>query len=122
MAEGGFADLTAPQARVAARLDEHGTRLTTLAEASGLSKQATAHLVGQLERSGYVDRVADPADARAKLIRLSERGRAAQARAREMEAIIDAEWRRHLGSADYAQLRQALVNLRVRTEPYLHQS
>lgn len=83
-------------------------RLTTLAESAGLSEQTTAHLLSQLEGSGYVDRVPDEHDARAKLIRIAHRGQAAQRCAREMEAAIEIEWLDRLGLQRYTQLREAL--------------
>lgn len=52
-----------------------GIRLTQLAERVGVTKQAVAQLVDELEEMGVVERVADPSDGRAKLIRFSERGR-----------------------------------------------
>jgi DNA-binding MarR family transcriptional regulator len=33
------------------------------------------HLVDRLERAGYVHRVPDPTDARARLVQMAERGR-----------------------------------------------
>lgn len=52
-------------------LDLSGTRLTTLARRAGISKQAVGQLVDDLERMGALERVADPADKRAKLIRFA---------------------------------------------------
>ncbi len=72
----------------------------------------------QLERAGYVERVPDPTDARARLVRLAPRGRAAQAEARKVERALDAEWEQHLGRARMRELRRALVDLREITDPY----
>jgi DNA-binding MarR family transcriptional regulator len=116
---GGFADLTLAQARIAARLGERGTRLTDLAAAAQVTKQSAGFLVDQLERAGYVERRPDPSDARARLVVLAGRGVAAQARAREMEATVEAEWEARLGSERMAGLRQALAELRELTDPWL---
>lgn len=70
------------------------------------------------ERAGYVRRVPDPRDARARLVRIAERGLAAVAVARQTEAAVEAEWTRHLGRAGAAQLRRALTRLREITDPY----
>lgn len=51
-----------------------GIRLTHLAERVGVTKQAVAQLVDELEDMGVVERVPDPSDGRAKLIRFSARG------------------------------------------------
>jgi DNA-binding MarR family transcriptional regulator len=55
-------------------VDLAGTRLTDLAKRLGVSKQAAAQLVDELEEMGMLERVPDPADARAKLVRFSKRG------------------------------------------------
>jgi DNA-binding MarR family transcriptional regulator len=52
-----------------------GTRITTLAERAGLTKQAVGQLVQELERLGYVTRQADPRDGRAILVTFTETGR-----------------------------------------------
>lgn len=115
---GGFDDVTLAQARLAARIGEHGGRLTDLAAAAQVTKQTASALVHQLERAGYVERRPDPTDARARLITLAPRARAVQARAREMEAVIEEEWRGHLGPRRYAALRAALDDLREITDPW----
>ena len=64
----GFADLTLAQGRLAARVAEGGSRVTELAEAAQVTKQTAGFLVNQLEKGGYVERVPDPSDARARLV------------------------------------------------------
>src|SRR5689334_4777697 len=115
----GFDDITLAQARVAQRISEHGNRVTDLAEQARVTKQTASHLVDQLERAGYVERVPDPADARARLVRLAPRGREAQRKARVMERRIDREWEAHLGPARMAELRAALADLREITDPWV---
>ncbi|MFO0736655.1 MAG: MarR family transcriptional regulator [Labilithrix sp.] len=53
-----------------------GTRLTELATRLGVTKQAAGQLVDELVELGHLERIPDPADARAKLIRFSKRGKA----------------------------------------------
>ena len=118
LAAAGFDDLTPAQGRIAARIGRDGTRLTDLAEQALVTKQTAGHLVDQLERSGYVRRVVDPTDARARLVRMAERGLAAVAVARRVEAEVEAEWTAHLGEEAAAQLRAALTRLREVTDPY----
>jgi DNA-binding PadR family transcriptional regulator len=48
-----------------------------------MTKQSMTELVAHLERHGYVERVPDPADGRAKLVRATERGREVYAIARD---------------------------------------
>lgn len=114
----GFDDITLAQARVAARIAEDGIRLTDLAEQAQVTKQSAGSMVDTLERAGYLERVPDPADARARLIRLAARGRAVQKEARKAERAIEQEWERHLGKEDLATLRELLARLRELTDPW----
>ena len=43
--------------------------MSVLAERAAITKQSMAELVAHLERHGYVERVPDPTDRRAKLVR-----------------------------------------------------
>jgi DNA-binding MarR family transcriptional regulator len=118
LARAGFDDFTLAQARVMQRIGPEGTRLTQLAEAAQVTKQTAGHLVDQLARTGYVRRTPDPTDARARLVRLAERGVAAQPVAAAVLAEVEDEWRAHLGERRWRQLREALTSLREITDPY----
>src|ERR1700759_4617807 len=118
LAAAGFGDITAAQGRVFARIDPDGTRVTDLAERAQVTKQTAGFLVDQLERVGYVRRVPDPRDARARLVQIAERGQAATEVARRTEAAVEAEWTAHLGEEATTQLRHALARLRDITDPY----
>ena len=118
LATAGFDDVTSAQGRVFARIAPDGARVTDLAESARITKQTAGCLVDQLERAGYVRRVPDPADARARLVRIAERGQSAVAVARVAEAEVEAEWTRHLGSTSARQLRRALTRLREITDPF----
>lgn len=56
-------------------LDLDGTRPTELARRMGISKQAVGQLLDELQAMGMVERIPDPADGRAVLVRFSARGR-----------------------------------------------
>lgn len=114
----GFSDMTVARGRVFQRLDADGTRLTDLAQRAQLTKQATAGLVVELERAGYVVRKPDPTDARARLIHVAERGAAAASVAAGAVAEVEADWTRHLGARQMGQLRRILGQLRELTDPY----
>ncbi|NKY88949.1 MarR family winged helix-turn-helix transcriptional regulator [Nocardia veterana] len=114
----GFTDLTLAQARLVARLGPDGTRLTELAEQAQVTKQTAGALVDQLERGGYVERIPDPSDGRARLIRLAPRGARAAAVANSTAARVQDEWAAHLGPRRMEQLRAALDRLREITDPY----
>ena len=115
----GYDDLSPAMGRIAAQVAEAGSRVTELADRTRITKQSASVLVDQLERAGYVERVPDPADARAKLVTLAPRGHEVQGVARRAERAIEREWTRHLGAERMALLRAALVDLRAITDPYL---
>src|SRR3954463_3441121 len=77
LAAAGFDDITLAQARVFARIGPKGTRVSDLAEQARVTKQTAGFLVDQLKRAGYVRRLPDPTDARARLVVPAERGMAA---------------------------------------------
>lgn len=107
----GFPDLSFAQARIFQRIGPDGTRLVHLAEQARVTKQTASVLVHAMEEEGYVERRPDPADARARLVTVAERGRAAQAVAAGVVAEVEAEWRERLGARRYDGLRSALAEL-----------
>ncbi len=118
LAEAGFSDLTPAQARVFQRIAPAGSRLTDLAAQAGITKQSAGFLVDQLERAGYVERVPDPDDGRARLVRVSDRGARSVEASRAIVAGVEAEWTAHLGERRMAQLRDILTDLREITDPW----
>jgi len=116
--QAGYHDITVAQARIAARIGPNGTRLGELAEQAQVAKQTATALVDRLERAGYVQRTVDPADARARLVRIGPRGAEIIPIAQAEEAKIEAEWTEHLGQRRMRQLREALNLLREITDPY----
>ena len=112
----GFTDFTMAQARLAARLAPQGSRVTELADHTRITKQTAGALVDQLERHGYVQRVPDPTDRRARLVRLAARGQAAAEVANATVAQVEAEWTAHLGTARMRALRAGLEQLREITD------
>ncbi len=114
----GYTDATMAQSRLMMGIDPDGTRLSALAERAQIAKQTATTLVDRLERAGYVERVPDPTDGRARLVRMTARAQSVLPIARAEEARIEAEWRAHLGPELMDQLRQALTSLRDITDPY----
>ena len=72
--DAGFDDWTLAQCRLFQRVAPDGSRLTDLADQAQMSKQSAGVMVDQLERLGYVRRVSDPSDGRARLIVIEGRG------------------------------------------------
>ena len=109
MAERGYPEARAGHAAVVLSIDRRaGTRLTELAQRARMSKQGMMLLVDDMEGQGYVRRVPDPEDARAKIVRLTARGRTYVAETRRALQAVEGRIRRGLGDRRYRQLRDTL--------------
>ena len=94
-------------------IDPEGSRLTTLAARASMTLPAMWEIVQDLEARGYVERRPDPADRRAKLICLTEAGRAAVRQGRRAARELEAEYRRRVGEERFGQMRAGLAALLV---------
>ncbi|MBF6241597.1 homoprotocatechuate degradation operon regulator, HpaR [Nocardia otitidiscaviarum] len=88
-----------------------GLRASDLAARLGVSRQAAAQVVGTLERAGYITRVDDPGDGRAKLVCLTARGRAATRVLGTSMRALERDWEKRLGRERMADLREMLTLL-----------
>jgi DNA-binding MarR family transcriptional regulator len=94
-----------------------GLRITALARASRITKQSMSALVTDLEGAGYVERIADPDDARAVRIRLTSRGRAYGRAVRAFARSVETEWAEQVGAQRLEELQATLELLRERVFP-----
>ena len=111
--DAGFDDWTLAQCRVFQRVAQDGSRLTDLADQAQITKQSASVMVDQLERLGYVRRVPDPTDGRARLIVIEQRGRQAVEVAMATLEEILSEWKDYLGTRNFTLLHQILDQLRA---------
>jgi DNA-binding MarR family transcriptional regulator len=88
----GFPDSPPTFHPIFENLDPGGTRLTTLAARTGLTHQSVGEVVDVLVRRGYVERVPDPDDGRARLVVLTEAGKDLVRAAVRVIAGIEQEW------------------------------
>ena len=111
LAELGYAEIRPGHGCVFGNMRPHGVRLTDIAERARITKQSVGEIVTDLEQLGYVERIPDPDDKRAKLVRLTKRGQLVQQAAWEIFADIEAEWAARIGKKKVAALRAALEEL-----------
>jgi DNA-binding MarR family transcriptional regulator len=109
--EAGFTDLVPAHLAVMRYPGPEDQRPSEVAAETGMSKQATNYLLGQLERLGYLTREEDPDDQRSKRIHLTARGRAAAQCIRATVAQIETELEQELGPKRLARLRRLLIRL-----------
>ena len=117
LAEHGFPDVRPAHNAVFQYLDATGTTVSTLAERAEMTKQAMAELVAHLEDRGYVDRVPDPDDRRAKLVRPTAKGRRVYAMVREMVPEMEQRLVEVIGASRMQQLRRDLQTIQEMFAP-----
>jgi DNA-binding MarR family transcriptional regulator len=98
-------------------LDDSGTTVSTLAARAQITKQAMAELVQHLERHGYLVRVPDPTDRRAKLVQPTAAGREVVAIAQELVPEVEQRIERTLGAQRARALRDDLQLLQSTATP-----
>jgi DNA-binding MarR family transcriptional regulator len=88
-----------------------GARLSDIAAMNGLSKQAISQTARELADLGYIELLPDPEDARARLITLTERGRALIADSLRSLDAVEAEAEALIGSERFALFRDIAAEL-----------
>jgi DNA-binding MarR family transcriptional regulator len=95
-----------------------GMRLTDIAALAGMTKQTIGEIIDELGEKGYVERVPDPQDGRAKLIQLTEKGIEAQRTGRKLFAKVEARWAKRYGEKRIADMREILEEIVAAEVPY----
>jgi DNA-binding MarR family transcriptional regulator len=107
-AAAGLDGIQPAQSAVLVPLVAGGLHASDLADRFRVSRQAVAQAIAALERHGYVTRVPDPDDARARLIELTPRGREALRVMRSHAVGLDKRWEKTLGERRLTDLRDTL--------------
>src|SRR5262245_2278132 len=109
--ERGFDDLDAAHLTVFLFPGPQDAKPSELATRLRASKQSINHLLGQLERLGYLERRDHPDDLRSRRIHVTARGKAAGLLMRQTVEEVEREWEKRLGSQRFALLRDLLREL-----------
>lgn len=105
----GFEDVRPVHGFAFAFLSTAPSTTVQLAEHLGITKQATSELVQHLVDRGYVIRTLDPADRRARLLELTDRGHACTRAAQSAAQRTVENWERRLTPAQATALREGIV-------------
>jgi DNA-binding MarR family transcriptional regulator len=117
--EAGYGDIRPSHGCVFRFVREDGMRLTDLASLAGITKQSAGEVVDDLVSRGYVERVQDLGDRRAKLIRLTAKGEEAQRVGFGLFAKIERRWGRRYGAERLAAMRELAEEIAVTEQPQL---
>jgi DNA-binding MarR family transcriptional regulator len=115
----GYADLRPTHGCIFRFVREDGMRLTDLATMAGMTKQSVGEIVDDLVTRGYVERIPDPNDRRAKLISLTEKGEQAQRVGFGLFAKIESRWAARYGPDRLAAMRELLEEIAATEAPHL---
>ena len=107
----GFEGLRVPHMAVLQFPGLDRVRPAVLAERAGISRQAMNQLLRSLEALGYIVRSDAPHEGRARIIRLTRRGRDAYAKIHEILRDIEREWSAELGPRRFAELKTLLLRV-----------
>ena len=107
----GYDDIRPTHGCVFRFVQEDGMRLTELAANAGMTKQSVGEVVDDLATLGYVERIPDPADRRAKLIRLTTKGEVARGIGAGLFTEIEARWADRYGADRLTDLRDLLEEI-----------
>ena len=104
----GYDDLNAAHVGLWRYPGLDGLRPSQLAEHVGITKQSVNDLLGHLEAHGYVQRVPDSADGRARVIRLTSKGKRLQETIYAEAGAAQLRIAEILGPRSFAQLHGSL--------------
>jgi DNA-binding MarR family transcriptional regulator len=111
LTDSGYTDVRSAHVSVLAAIDADGSRLATLVERGGRTKQATAQLASRLLQQGYVTLSPDASDGRAKLYLLTESGWALLGTAEKVVTGYEEWLDSMLGQDAIAELRRTLTTI-----------
>jgi DNA-binding MarR family transcriptional regulator len=109
--EAGYDELRPTHACVFGTIARDGDRLTSLADRAGMTKQAVGEVVSELEGIGYVERVPDPSDGRAKIIKLTDRGLASYELGYDAIGAVQERWGKKYGAKRVREMIELLIEI-----------
>ena len=107
----GYTQLQMSHQAILTHLSLSGTRLTELARRAAISKQAMGQLVDEVERMGFVERVQDPDDGRAKIVRFTPAGHVLMKAGTNVGTSVQQEYSALIGEKKMQRLHDLLEEL-----------
>lgn len=113
----GHINIRPAYARLLIYLAWDGSRISDLARVLDVSKNAVGQVVSEMDKLGYVERIPDPTDGRAKLVRYTPQGLALLADALDIGSTLDSQIENIIGPDRFTELRKTLADLCDRLSP-----
>ncbi len=107
----GYDDLTAAHVALFRHPTLDRQRPTELAEQMQITKQSVNDLLAHLQARGYITREPDPADGRARVVRLTTKGKRLERVINDHAKAAELAIAARLGPRRFAQLRSALADV-----------
>jgi len=103
--------------RLLAQTPSSGMRVTDLAVRAGMTKQALGEFVGDLQRTGHLEVVGDPADRRVRIVRPTPAGAALRVAVDAAINELEQRWREEVGERPWETFREVLAQVGARQRP-----
>lgn len=88
-----------------------GSRLVDIAQVNSMTKQAMSQIVADIESHGYLTKELDPADGRARKLKLTEQGERLIVDSLQAQQELEAEYCALLGEEKFAQFKALVAEL-----------
>ena len=111
MQQAGHGWFSEARANLLGHIGRQGLSQSALVERAGISKQAIQQLLDGLEAEDVVERIADDTDRRTKIVRYTDKGRAAMNDGNRVKMAIEARYRARIGDERFDGLMRALIDL-----------
>lgn len=103
----GFESLRMTHLQILPYVPAEGIRTSEIATLANINKQAVGQLAAELEAAGYVKRVRDPKDGRAKLVAFTEKGLELLAAYPHVISGAEGQFEQIIGKKIFGDLKQS---------------
>jgi DNA-binding MarR family transcriptional regulator len=112
----GYQSLRSTHTTLLSNIDLAGSTVTVAAERAGITKQAMGRLAAELEATGFITVRSNPADARVRILELTEAGRQLMLDSFEVMTNLERRYAQSIGEEEFAAVRRGLTVFVDQTE------
>jgi DNA-binding MarR family transcriptional regulator len=105
----GYQSLRSTHTTLLSNIDLAGSTVTVAAERAGITKQAMGRLAAELEATGFITVRSNPADARVRILELTEAGRQLMLDSFEVMTNLERRYAQSIGEEKFAAVRRGLA-------------